>query len=101
MTCSEGWAKFDRIENRESMSFKDITKFETLNKIKIVIHLWDKELQGVWNNKAESKYVLVVNILLVYNEANAYWHYCGIPKLERLFSHTKSHEVSTHICNLC
>ena len=64
---------FEGIDNAECMSFKDIAKFEALNNIKIIIHLWEKgALQGVRYNKTSSQYERVINLLLVYQESSAH-----------------------------
>ena len=93
--------KFDGIENVETTSFKDIAKFEALNNIKIIVHLWEKGLQGVRYNKTSSNYERVVNLLLVYNENSPHWHYCGITKLDRLYHHTKPYHDKFHVCQRC
>ena len=62
----------------DKMKFKDIEKFEKLNKIKVVVHLWERGLKGVRYNNRSSVFDKVVNLLLVYSDHEPQWHYCGI-----------------------
>ena len=85
--------------NVDNMKLKDIEKFEKLNKIKIIVHIWQNGLKGVRYNKINSCYDRVVNLLLVYENEN--WHYCGIPKISRLYYHTLSKCHSHFVCDRC
>lgn len=81
------------------MKLKDIEKFETLNKIKIIVHVWEKGIKGVRYNKLSSTFERVVNLLLIHEDG--LWHYCGIPKLERLYSHLNKSKASSFLCDRC
>ena len=87
--------------NANVMNFKDIEKFERMNNIKIVVHLWEGGLKGVRYNERASVYDRVVNILLVYNDSNPEWHYCGIPKISRLYQHLEKYNASKFYCDRC
>ena len=95
------WANELNFEGCEpnNMKLKDIETFEKLNKIKIIVHIWQNGLKGVRYNKLSSCYDRVVNLLLVYQDEN--WHYCGVPKLSRLYYHTLSKHHSHLVCDRC
>ena len=87
--------------NSNDMKFSDIEKFERLNKIKIVVHLWEKGLKGPRYNKLTSTYDRVINLLLVYQEDSGNWHYCGIPNVSRLYHSLKSSKKAAFRCDRC
>ena len=62
-----------------------------MNKIKVNVHIWSRGYQGVRYNRPSSSYDRVVNLLVVYDEKDLQWHYCGIPKLSRLLHHTETY----------
>ena len=92
--------KFDEMD-ASNMKIKDIEKFERLNNIKIIVHIWDKGLKGVRYNRRSSTYDRVINLLLIYNEQSQIWHYCGITNLSRLYYHQLSKHHIHLICNRC
>ena len=96
----ENELKFDDC-NSENMKFKDIEKFEKLNNIKIVVHVWEKGLKGVRYNNRSSTYERVVNLLIVHEDNSEEWHYCGIPKLSRLYHHTQTTKNDSYQCDRC
>ena len=72
----ENELNFEGIENKDAITFKDISKFEKLNQIKVNVHLWERGFQGVrYNSVSSSRYDRVVNLLLVYNEQDPHWHF--------------------------
>ena len=83
------------------MKIKDVEKFEKLNNMKIVVHVWQNGLKGVRYNRRSSTYNRVVHLLLVYSEQSQIWHYCGISSLSRLYHHTLSQKNVHHICDRC
>ena len=95
--------KFDGIEDINNIKLKDIQKFENMNKIKVNVHVWSKGYQGVRYNRPSSSYDRVVNLLVVYDEKDLQWHYCGIPKLSRLLHHTETYNPQSkfHYCGRC
>ena len=97
----ENELKFDGIDDIDNVNFKNIKKFEKLNQIKINVHVWEKIYKGVCYNERKSNYDRVVNLLLVHNENDDHWHYCGIPKLERLVSHTRTSNKKFFCCPRC
>ena len=95
---------FEGIDDPNNMKFKDIAKFEKLNKIKIVVHLWQNKLIGSRYNSRSSNYERVVNLLLVYKEGTPQWHYCAIPSVKRLYNHkykSATNHKTNYICNRC
>ena len=95
--------KFDDIEDVNNINLKDIEKFEKINKIKVNVHVWSNGYQGVRYNRPSISYERVVNLLIVYNDKEPQWHYCGIPKLSRLLYHTERYNPQTkfHYCGRC
>ena len=85
-----------------NMKIKAIETFEKLNEIKVNVHVWEKGLKGVRYNNQSSAYNRVVNVLLVHEDSSQRWHYCGIPKIPRLYSHLKSSKVGgVMYCDRC
>ena len=79
---------------------RDIPKFERLNDLKVNVHVWENGLKGIRYNNPASTSPKTVNLLLVHGE-NGQWHYCGIPKLSRLYHHTKRTNSSPYTCERC
>jgi ssDNA-binding Zn-finger/Zn-ribbon topoisomerase 1 len=87
--------------NSDDMKIKDIEKFEKLNNIKIVLHVWEKGLKGVRYNSRSSCYERTVNLLLVKEDDSEEWHYCGIPKISRLYHHLENSSRELYYCDRC
>ena len=97
----ENELKFDGC-NVDNMKLSDIEAFEKLNKIKIVLHVWEKGMKGVRYNSRSSSYERLVNLLVVREDNSQKWHYCGIPTLSRLYAHLrKSKSGEIYYCDRC
>ena len=84
------------------MKIKDVETFEKHNKIKIVVHVWEKGLKGARYNSRSTCYERVVNLLLVKQDDSEEWHYCGIPKISRLYTHLGHSKRGEHfVCDRC
>ena len=96
------WREELKFENLDvnNLSFKDIGKFEKLNNIKINIHVWENGLKGIRYNNKNFLAPQTVNLLLITN-SNGERHYCGIPKLSRLYRHKLTSHNMYHICERC
>ena len=86
--------------NPSDVSIKDVHKIESLNNLKINIHVWDKGLQGPVYNNAKVLAPKTINLLLIVNSEGER-HYCGIPSLKRLYYHQKSSHQYLHVCERC
>ena len=74
----------------------DVAKLERLNNIKVNVHAWAKGLKGMRYNSRKNTTPRTVNLLLVVNEEGDQ-HYCGIPKLNKLYHHTRKSLYGPHV----
>lgn len=79
---------------------RDIPKFEKMNNLKINVHVWENGLKGIRYNNPANTSPRTVNLLLIQGE-NGRWHYCGIPKLSRLYNHLKTSKNMPYTCERC
>ena len=78
---------------------KDLPKFEKINQIKVNVHLWEGRLKGcIYNSNMVAE--RTVNLLLVVNSEGKR-HYCGIPKLTRLYYQELKTSHSKLMCERC
>ena len=94
-----GELKFGDID-AENVNIRDIPRIEKLNNCKINVHLYEKGLNGCIYNDLKNTAPTTYNILLVVNSQGER-HYCGIPKLIRLYSHTTPSNNMQHMCERC
>lgn len=92
--------KFDGLDIKGINIKNDVPKFEKMNDIKINIHVWEKGLKGIRYNSRKNTSSRTVNLLLVVNNEGEQ-HYCGIPKLKRLYYHTLNSHSIKHMCERC
>ena len=78
----------------------DVPKFEKLNNIKVVVHVWERGLRGIRYTNRKNTSPRTVNLLLVVNK-HGQQHYCGIPQISRLYHHTIQNHTYKHICERC
>ena len=91
--------KFDGL-NVDEMGMKDVAKFEKMNDLKVNVHVWEKGLQGIRHNSRKNTSPRTVNLLLIVNE-NGQRHFCGIPKVTRLYRHTTKTNNLPYTCERC
>ena len=96
----ENELKFDGIDVEQVNIQHDVPKFEKMNDVKVNVHVWEKGLKGIRYNSRKNTSPRTVNLLLVVN-AEGEQHYCGIPKLSRLYSHTLPTHKYQHVCERC
>ena len=95
----ENELKFDGLDVDEINITRDVPKFEKMNDVKVNVHIWEKGLKGIRYNCRRNTSPRTVNLLLVINE-NGQKHYCGIPKLSRLYYHSKKAHTN-FTCERC
>lgn len=95
----ENELKFDELDVECINIRSDVPKFEKMNDIKINIHVWEKGLKGIRYNSRKNTSPRTVNLLLVVNDDGQ--HYCGIPKLKRLYKHTIKSNNLSFMCERC
>ena len=92
--------KFDGL-NVDAMDIRrDVPKFERMNDMKVNIHVWEKGLEGIRYNNHKNTSKRTVNLLLVSNDKGQQ-HYCGIPKLSRLYHSSKKTHNANFTCERC
>ena len=96
----ENELEFSNVDIDDIDMCRDVPIIERQNDIKIIIHVWNRGLEGVAYNRRQSTYKRVVNLLLVM-DSDGNRHFCGIPTLSRLYFHTKLSHNMPHICDRC
>ena len=83
------------------VGLKDIPKLESINNIKINVHLYDNgRLKGPVYNSRKTDYPRVVNLLLLNTQLS--WHYCAIISLTRLYRGiTSTKAAHSFMCDRC
>ena len=92
--------KFNGVDADNMNIQRDVPLFERMNDIKVNVHVWERGLKGIRYNSRKNTSPRTVNLLLVTNKDGQH-HYCGIPKLSRLYRHTKRSNNSPFTCERC
>ena len=82
-----------------NIAISDVPKVETLNNLKINIHVWKGKVLTIRYNNRNVIAPKTVNVLLV--EHNGLRHYCGITSLSRLYFNKDKNHARKVFCERC